>query len=124
MITEALWTRRFARTPKILGQTILLSGDSYTVIGVVANRSALDEFSPQSAVYLPLELDPNTRDQGTYLAAVAHLRPGITLEQANARLRASTREYRSQFPKDLAPRETFGVETSVRPTWATSVRCS
>ena len=111
VITEALWTHRFARNPKILGKTILLSGDSYTVIGVVANSSALDEFSPQPAVYLPFQLDPNTRDQATYLAAVAHLRPGITLEQANARLRASTREYRSKFPKDLAPRETFGVET-------------
>jgi putative ABC transport system permease protein len=111
VISESLWSHRYARDPKILGKAIMLSGDSYTVIGVVANSAALDEFSPSPVAYVPFPLDPNTRDQGVYFAAVAHLRRGVTLAQANARLRTSTGEYRSKFPKDLAPQESFGVET-------------
>jgi putative ABC transport system permease protein len=109
MIGQSLWRRRFAGDPKILGKTISLNGEPYTVIGIVGGFSALREYGPFSDVYVPLRIDPYSRDQGDLFEVAARLKPGITLEQAKARLRASTAEYRAQFPNALEPKETFTV---------------
>jgi putative ABC transport system permease protein len=109
VISESLWKRRFASDPKILGAAISLNGELHTVIGIAADVPALSDYATDYAtdVYVPLQLDPNTRDQGDYLEVVARLRTGITLEQARARLQISTVEYRAKFPNALGQKETF-----------------
>jgi putative ABC transport system permease protein len=109
LIGQDLWQRRFAGDPQILGRTISLSGDSYTVVGVVAHNPAWLEFGPLPDVFVPFQLDPNTRDQGHYFVAIARLKPGVSLEQAKARLRESAAEFRTKFPNVLGPRGGFTV---------------
>ena len=58
---------------------------------------------------LPFQLDPNTSDQGHYFQVVARLKPGVSLEQAKARLQASAGEYRAKFPSGLGPKDGFSV---------------
>jgi hypothetical protein len=53
-------------------------------------------------VWVPFQLDPNSRDQGHYFLAAGRLKDGVTLEQANARLDASASAYRQKFPDALA----------------------
>ena len=91
----------------MLGKTISLDGEAHTVIGIVGDISALRAYVPFSEVYVPFQIDPNSSDQGAYFNVVARLKSGTTLDQARARLRASTREYRTKFPTDLGPKESF-----------------
>jgi len=107
LISQDLWKRRFASDPRMLGKTISLDGEAHTVIGIVGDISALRAYVPFSEVYVPFQIDPNSSDQGTYFNVVARLKPGVTLDQARARLRVSTREYRTKFPTDLGPKESF-----------------
>src|SRR5579863_2755177 len=109
LISQDVWARRFANDPQILGKTISLSGDPYTVIGVVASNPAALEFGPPTEVYVPFQLDPNTTDQGHYFQVVARLNPGVSLEQAKARLKASAAEYRARFPNAIGPKDGFTV---------------
>ena len=114
VISVNLWKRRFASDPLVLGKTILLSGDPYTIIGVADDSANLvnemgSNQAPRLDVYVPFQIDPNTRDQDNTFFAVARLKPGVTLQQAQERLRASANEYRAKFPDALGPKESFTV---------------
>ena len=111
LISQGFWTRRFAGNPQILGKTILLSGEPYTIIGIVAENQNSLEFGPPTDVYIPFQIDPNTTDQGHYFQVVGRLKPGVDLKQAQARLQASAAEYRTRFPNALTPRDGFTVAT-------------
>ncbi|MEO7142874.1 MAG: ADOP family duplicated permease, partial [Bryobacteraceae bacterium] len=110
LIGENLWRRRFAGDPRILGRTISLSGEPHTVIGIVGADAGLSDSGPPAEVYVPFKLDPNTSDQGDYFEVAARLQPGVTLEQAQARLQASAGAYRAKFPQALGPTDGFIVK--------------
>ncbi len=111
VISETLWNRRFAGDPAILGKTVALDGTPHIVVGVAGGSLAMLEFGNNPQVYLPAQLDPNSRDFGSAgsLLSVARLKPGITLEQAKARLRASAGAYRENFPGNLDSNDTFNA---------------
>jgi putative ABC transport system permease protein len=109
LISQDFWISRLAGDPRILGQTIELSGDAYTVIGILAKNPNLSEFGPTPAVVVPFQLDPNSRNQGHYFTVVARLKPGVSLQQAQARLQASAGEYLAKFHAGLGPRNGFSV---------------
>jgi hypothetical protein len=49
-------------------------------------------------VFIPFQLDPNATDQTHYFFVGARLKPGVSLEQAQARVGASTEAFRERFP--------------------------
>jgi predicted permease len=104
------WRRRFGADEQILGKTISLSGSPYRVIGVIGPDFDLSEFGPAPDVWIPFQLDPNTKDQGHYFQAAGRLKPGVSLAQAKARLKLSAEDYRRKFPTALRPKDSFGVE--------------
>jgi len=73
LIGEGLWKRRFGRDPNVIGKTISLSGDSYTVIGIVGASFDTSLFGPAGDVWMPFQLDPKTTDQGHYFMAAGRL---------------------------------------------------
>jgi len=111
VLGDALWKRRFGGDRGIVGKTISLSGEPYTVIGVVDDNPMMQEIGPDHlpGVYLPLQIDPNTSDVAVSFSVIARLRSGVTLSQANARVQASTRAYHARFPKDFGPQDSFRV---------------
>lgn len=111
LISEALWTRRFARDPRILEQSIQLGGEPHAIIGVVADSFDMRDFGEENDVWVPFQLDPNSADQGHYFSAYGRLRDGVTLEQAQARLKLSAEEYRRKFPNALQADQAFSVQT-------------
>ncbi len=109
LIGEDFWERRFAGDPQILGKTISLNGDQYTIIGIAARNPAWLEFGAPTEVYVPFQLDPTSSDQTRYFNVTARLKPGVSLEQANARLQASANGYRAKFPDAIGPKDAFSV---------------
>ncbi len=109
LISEDLWRQRFASNPGILGTTIMLGGDPYTVIGVVGRQFDFQDFGPAPQVFVPFQLDPNSHDQGHYFQAAARLKDGVTLERARAELQASAAAYKRKFPDALGPDESFAA---------------
>lgn len=110
VLSYGFWTRRFAADPQILGKTISLSGDPYVVIGIIGSGFDIRELAPPPDVFVAFQLDPNSKDQGHYFQAAGRLRPGVTLAQAQARLKLSAEEFRRKFPNALPPNQGFSVE--------------
>ncbi len=122
VISRSLWTSRFNSDPQVTGKTISLSGEPHTVVGVLGEFD-FREFGPQPQVWLPFQFDPNAADQGHYFQAAGRLRPGVSLEQAQARLAASAADFRAKFPRALGPNNGFTVQP-VREVLVRGVRQS
>ena len=108
VISRRLWETRFSADPDIVGKSISLGGEPYTIVGVLGDFD-FREFGPTPQVWVPFQLDPNTTDLGHYFQVLGRLKPGVTLQQADARLQASAADYRARFPNDLGPQNSFGV---------------
>ena len=107
VLSYNFWTQRMASDPDVVGKRITLSGYPYTVVGVVAREFDVRDFGAAPEVWVPFQLDPNTTDQGHYFSTVGRLKPGVTLEQAQARLLASAAAYRERYSA-LAMPESVG----------------
>lgn len=108
VISHAFWERRFDSDPEALGRSIALGGVSYTVVGILDPSFSTADFGPTPDVWLPFQLDPNTSDQGHYFGINARLKPGVTVEQARARMASFTEAYRERFPQ-FSAEETFDL---------------
>jgi len=117
-----LWTTRFNSDPDVVGKTISLSGEPYDIIGVLGEFN-FEQFGTAPQVWIPFQFDPNTADQGHYFQAAGRLKPGVTLDQAKARLGASAAEYRAKYPNALRADGSFSVEP-VRDVLVGNVRRS
>jgi putative ABC transport system permease protein len=86
VLSHALWSRRYAGDPAIVGRTIQINGTTHEVIGVMPPGFVLptDYQNPEpSRLWLPLQMDPASTDHGSHgLYAAARLRPGATVRQA------------------------------------------
>ncbi|HEX8775362.1 MAG TPA: ABC transporter permease [Pyrinomonadaceae bacterium] len=84
ILSHGLWQRRFGADPSIIGKKINVSGQSITVIGVMP---AGFEFMEPIDVWRPMSLDyAKERRDNRYLQVVALLKPGVTIEQAQAQM--------------------------------------
>ncbi len=108
VISKRLWETRFNADPNIAGKNISLGDEPYTVVGVLGDFD-FREFGPTPQVWVLFQLDPNTADQGHYFQAMGRLKPGVTQQQADARLQASAADFRARFPTTLNPQSSFGV---------------
>ena len=108
IISKRLWESRFNADPSALGGTISLGDEPHTIVGVLGDVD-FREFGGTPQVWVPFQFDPNTADQGHYFQVMGRLKPGVTLEQADERLRASASDYRQRFPTAIGPQSAFGV---------------
>ncbi|HEU0105497.1 MAG TPA: ABC transporter permease [Vicinamibacteria bacterium] len=111
VLSHGLWTRRFGADPAVIGKTISLSGDPYTVVGILGPSFDVAEFGPPPELWIAFQLDPGTNDQGHYFQVAGRLKAGVPLEQAKARLALSAAEYTRKFPNALGPNAGFSVQT-------------
>jgi predicted permease len=87
ILTDSLWRRRFASNPDIIGKTLQLNGQPVRVVGVTpASFDFTSVFAPGSRIDLfsPFPLTPETDRMGNTSAVIGRLKPGVTLESAQA----------------------------------------
>ncbi len=82
VLSESIWRRRFAANSAVLGQTILVNGAPSTVIGVMPGAFRFPQ--RETEVWINLPLNPPTRYGPWFYRGVARLKPGVTLQQAQA----------------------------------------
>ena len=121
VLSHSFWRRRFGSDPGVIGTTLSLGGDPYTVIGIIGPAFDVGEFGPPLDMWVPFPLDPNSNDQGHYFRAAGRLKPGVALEQAKAQLDASSGAYRRKFPRALDDNESFSV-TPFQEAFVSDVR--
>jgi len=100
VLSAGLWERRFAGTRNILGNTLSLDGNSYTVIGAAPAGFRVPETSAELWIpYTPApeELLPNRRGD-RFLKVLAHLRAGIPLARAQSELRIIADRLAREYP--------------------------
>ncbi|HTB97438.1 MAG TPA: ABC transporter permease [Terracidiphilus sp.] len=106
VLNYGLWQRRFAGDPAIVGKSISLGNEPYTVVGVIGKDFVADV---QADLWMPFQFDPASTDPNIFFYVTGLLRPGVTVAQANAALLAAVPEYHREFP-DTDSRERFTVE--------------
>ena len=101
IISEGLWRRRFGGTLPILGKTLTLDGKNYTVVGVAPNAlNVLDE----TELWTPLSFDSSEMKvrRFHFLRAFGRLKPGVTLQQAQADVDAIAIGLEKEYPNSNA----------------------
>jgi putative ABC transport system permease protein len=83
LIGEGLWHERFGGGTDVLGKTLKINSRTYTIIGVLPKAA---EFPGGVRLWIPLQGDPDTNEQNYTHEGLARLKPGVTIEQANADL--------------------------------------
>ena len=106
VISNGLWTRRFASNPTVIGRPLIIDGDPHVIIGVLPASFHPD---PAADIWVPLQADPSSTNQGHFLRVAARLKPGVTLSEANAQMKLVAEEFRRQYPKWIGKDETAGV---------------
>jgi predicted permease len=112
MLGHPLWERRFNRDPRIVGTSLVINNEPYTVVGVLpASFDFATIFAPGSRfdLYFPFPLSPETNRSGNTMAMIGRLKPGATAAQAQAEIRVLAPEMTRQHP------ERNGFEGIVKP---------
>jgi predicted permease len=97
VISYEFWQRRFGGDRQILGRTLKLDSDGYTIIGVMPQGFWFPR-GDRSEFWANLRIQPPNRIGPFFYTGLARLRPGITLEQAKAELNTISAQVREQFP--------------------------
>ncbi len=112
IISYRSWKDRFGGDPAIVGKTLLLNQESYQVVGVMP---AEFDWPNGAELWAPIGLpsgqyyDPNYRHNES-LFTVARLRPGVTLQQANAYLALRTQQnIAAEGPNGFSKRSGWGM---------------
>ena len=116
VLSHALWRRQFGGDPEIVGKTIPLSGNVYTVIGIMPAgfNSPADNSESWSPVHVSNALAASFRSVH-FLRTYGRLAPGVTIDQARAEMQLIDKDLATQYPDDNKMRNTvlIGLHESI-----------
>jgi putative ABC transport system permease protein len=96
VLGNGLWKRRFGGDPAVVGRSLTLDGESYTVVGVAP---PLFDFPAKAEIWLPLAVDPAKANRLQHdLLVVGRLAPGVSQQSAQAEMTGITERLSHQFP--------------------------
>ncbi len=121
LISHSLWTSQFGSDPAIVGRGVRLSGDLYTVVGVMPGSFRFPVNKARNSVWTTLAVEddpsaphPATKSRGShFLNAFGRLKPGMTVAQANQDLRTIAINLSKQYPNTNTRHDSARVETEV-----------
>ena len=98
VLTRGLWERQFGGDQKVVGKTVRINGRPYTVVGVMDKDC---KFPQTVELWVPLALDPKAQHNRNdrYLQAMAHLKPGVAREKAEAEIKTISLRLSERYPQ-------------------------
>src|SRR6202522_3383362 len=130
VISDGLWRRAYGADPNVIGRTMRIDNDPLTIIGVLPRgfRHPGPTTSGDAEVFgaggfIGDPFPPPMRGTRILVNGIGRLKPGLTLEQAQARLTAMAHELRHDFPADYPPQAQWTIEIqSLQETLVGKVR--
>ncbi|HET9320589.1 MAG TPA: ABC transporter permease, partial [Bryobacteraceae bacterium] len=98
ILTHALWQSAFGSAPDILGKTIQLDSEPYTVIGVMPADFRFPLVGSEALVPVGFAENVATQRGAHYLTVLGRLKPGVSLPQANDDLSVIMAQLRKLYP--------------------------
>ncbi len=100
VLSHKLWQRAFGGNQSIIGRQLKLSGESYTVVGVMPAQFQFPPFwATRAEMWRPLELSARaTNRRGSSLRVFARLKPGVTLQQAQSEVDVMNKRLALAYP--------------------------
>ena len=107
VLSHGTWVRRFGADPTVIGRVIRLSGEAFTVLGVMPQGFAFPEtarvwgLAQRKVPSSPIEVegDPLLIRDLHYLMAIGRLKPGVTVDEAQQDVAAVAAELARRHPK-------------------------
>jgi putative ABC transport system permease protein len=114
ILSEAVWRRRFAADPGVIGRGITIDRTGFTIVGVMAQDFEFPYQADRAEIWLPMIADPFVASLmegrgASFLYAIGRLRPGATVEQAEGELEAIAARLAQQYPTSNAGRTIAAV---------------
>ena len=99
VISEGLWQRRFGADSNVIGKTLNLNAENFTVVGVMPAEFRLPDQRDRE-LWTPIAFKDTEQSlhQAHYIEAIAKLKPGVTLGQAQLEMSAIAGRLAQQFP--------------------------
>lgn len=101
ILTHDLWVSRFGSDRSIVGRTVRLNGEAYSVVGVMP--PSFKSPAQSIALLLPFSFTPQQQsDQGRgneFSQMIARLRPAATIEQVNGEMKAIVTRNMERLPE-------------------------
>ena len=119
VLSYGLWQRKFGGNPNIVGTALSVGNEPYTIVGVLGQNFATD---PEADIWFPFQFEPNSTNRAHFFIAAGMLKPGVSLEQANAQMKLASAEYHRADPKEN-PQGGFAVQP-LRDSIVSDVRSS
>jgi putative ABC transport system permease protein len=103
MLSEGLWRSRFGSDPHVLGKSVRLDDDAFTVVGVMPANLRY----PAADIWIPLALDEDMfsphSPRWIILTVIARLKPGVRVDRAQSDLQLVTQQMDREYPPQDAP---------------------
>ena len=101
VLGDEVWREFYHADPAIVGRTVPINGEPYTIVGIMPPGVAFPMGADQE-IFSPMNLDDKgLQDRGDRaLNPIALLRPGVTAAQANQELEAIHRQLTHDYPRD------------------------
>ena len=121
LISHALWVDQFGADKSVLGRSVKLSGDSYTVIGVMPASFRFPVTAPQNGVWTTLALDddpsdprPAVKERGShFLNTIGRMKPGVTVAEAQQDLKNIAGNLARQYPNSNTRHDSANVQSEL-----------
>jgi putative ABC transport system permease protein len=96
LVTHGFWQRRFGGDRAIVGKTLTISDNTFTVVGVLPESF---NWGVRNELFTPLAPDPASNRGNHNLQVIGRLKPGVTWEHARADLNTIARQLAQQYPE-------------------------
>jgi putative ABC transport system permease protein len=99
VLGHGYWQRRFGGDPHVVGRVVQLNGSAVTIAGVLPATFLIPNWETDIVVVQSLDTDGRRAERGTnFLRAIARLKPGVTLRDAQAEFAALNQRLAEQYP--------------------------
>src|ERR1700691_3772378 len=106
VISYQLFSHRLGADLRLVGTPIQIAGEPTTVVGVLPATFKSD---PPADIFIPLQADPDSTNQGHYLLVAGRLKPGVTLQAAKAQMKIVGERFRQANPMWMDKNESVAV---------------
>jgi predicted permease len=102
VISFGLWRRNFNADPDVVGKTIKLNSYEYMVVGVTDEEFEGIKAGFKMDIWVPIMTLSQTNRSGTWLEMFGRLKPGVSIERANAEFSTIARQLEQAYPQTNA----------------------